>query len=59
VFERLDEIGRSDLIASVDENIFRTSLTPNLPGDIVDDLDSMLHLGDAVAVFVAPPGSTF
>lgn len=59
VFERLDEIGRGDLIAGVDENIFRTSLTPGLPGDIVDDLDEMLRLGDPVAVFVAPPGSTF
>lgn len=58
VIERLDEIGRPDLISGVDENVFRTSLVPGLPTDIVEDLDEMLHLGDEVAVFLAPPAAT-
>ena len=58
VDRRLVEIERPDLVGSVDENIFRTSLEPGLPDDIVVDLDEMLRLGEPIAVFIAPPGST-
>lgn len=58
VANRLREIGREDLVPSVGENIFRTSLEAGLPDDIVADLDEMLHLGEELAIFIAPPGST-
>lgn len=59
VAERLTEIGRPELIEEFQRNIFGTSLRPELPRDIVDDLAEMLLLGEPVAVFFAPPGSTF
>ena len=59
VTERLTEIGRPELIEEFQRNIFGTSLRPELPRDIVDDLAEMLLLGEPIAVFVAPPGSTF
>lgn len=59
VVDRLMEIGRPELIDEFQHNIFGTSLRPELPKDIVDDLAEMLLLGEPVAVFIAPPGSTF
>lgn len=59
VSARLTEIGRPELIDEFQRNIFGTSLRPELPQDIVDDLAEMLLLGEPVAVFIAPPGSTF
>jgi hypothetical protein len=59
VTERLDEIGRKDLVARLERNIFATSLVPGLPVDVVTDLDEMLFLGEEVAIFIAPAGSTF
>lgn len=59
VVARLTEIGRPELIDEFQHNIFGTSLRPELPKDIVDDLAEMLLLGEPVAVFIAPPGSTF
>jgi len=57
VLARLAEIGREDLVAMVDGNLFGASLEPDLPRDIVDDMSEMLLLGEPVAVFLAPPGS--
>ena len=59
VIDRLTEIDRPELLSVVDTNIFGASLTPGLPDDIVADLGEMLQLGEPVAVFIAPPGSTF
>ena len=59
VIARLTEIDRPELIDEFQRNIFGTSLRPELPTDIVDDLAEMLLLGEPVAVFIAPPGSTF
>jgi hypothetical protein len=56
---RLEEIGRADLIPIVDTNIFGASLDPDLPDDIVEDLAEMILLGEPVAVFIAPAGSTY
>jgi hypothetical protein len=56
---RLVEIGRADLIEVVELNIFGASLDPELPDDVVDDLAEMLLLGEEIAVFIAPAGSTF
>jgi hypothetical protein len=56
---RLVEIGRAELAGQVDENMFRVSLEPGLPDDVVDDLDEMLHIGVPMSVFIAPAGSTF
>jgi len=56
---RLVEIGREDLIEVVELNIFGASLDPGLPADVVDDLAEMLLLGEEIAVFIAPAGSTF
>jgi hypothetical protein len=57
VEQRLRDIGRPELIPIVDCNLFGASLDPALPPDVVDDLSEMLLLGEAVSVFVAPPGS--
>lgn len=57
VFTRLTEVGREDLLAKVDANLFGASLDPDLPRDIVDDMSEMLLIGEPVAVFLAPPGS--
>lgn len=59
VLDRLDEIGRADIADIVDVNLFGASLDPDLPDDVVDDLDRMLVLTSPVAVFIAPAGSTF
>jgi hypothetical protein len=59
VRERLTEIGREDLLEEIDVNLFGASLDPGLPDDVVDDLSEMLLLAEPVAVFLAPPGSTF
>jgi hypothetical protein len=57
VLARLAEVGRQDLLAEVDGNLFGASLDPDLPRDIVDDMSEMLLIGEPVAVFLAPPGS--
>jgi hypothetical protein len=57
VLARLAEVGREDLIDGVDGNLFGTSLDPDLPRDIVDDMSEMLLIGVPVAVFLAPAGS--
>lgn len=59
VLQRFDELGRNDLIDILDINLFGTSLDPDLPDDVLDDLARMLVLTAPVAVFIAPPGSTF
>ncbi len=59
VGRRLDELGRTELIETVDRNLFGASLDPDLPNDVVDDLAEMLVLGEPVSVFIAPAGSTF
>jgi hypothetical protein len=56
---RLEEIGRWELIETVDRNLFGASLDPELPQDVIDDLAEMLLLGEPVSVFIAPAGSTF
>jgi hypothetical protein len=58
VIEQLTELGRDDLVAEIDVNLFGASLDPTLPGSIVDDLSEMLLLGEPIAVFIAPTGST-
>jgi hypothetical protein len=58
VIERLGELGRADLIEEIDINLFGASLDPELPRDVVDDLSEMLLLGEPIAVFIAPAGST-
>lgn len=55
---RLDELGRDDLVDTVDRNLFGASLDPELPRDVVDDLSEMLLIGAPLAVFIAPAGST-
>ncbi len=59
VLVRFDELGRPDLAEILDVNLFGVSLDPDLPDDVVDDLDDMLLLTAPVAVFIAPAGSTF
>ncbi len=54
---RLLEIGRPDVVDTVDRNLFGASLDPALPRDVIDDLSEMILLGEPVAVFIAPPGS--
>ena len=54
----LTEIGRTDLIDEVSFNLFGASLDPDLPETIRRDLSEMLLIGEPVAVFLAPAGST-
>ncbi len=58
VRSRLAEIGRPELLVTVDENLFGASLEPGLPQDVVDDMSEMLLLSVQIAVFIAPPGSS-
>ena len=58
VVDRLNEIGRQDLLSDVDENLFRVSLQTDLPDDVIADTSEMLLLGEPVAVFLAPAGSS-
>lgn len=58
VAARLTELGRSDLLETVDTNLFGASLDPDLPRDVVDALSEMLLIGEPLAIFLAPPGST-
>jgi hypothetical protein len=67
VRQRLTAIGRTDMLAIpegqqldlIDGNLFGASLDPELPDDVLDDLSEMLLLAEPVAVFIAPPGSSF
>ncbi len=59
VGDRLVDLGRDDVIETVDRNLFGASLDPDLPQDVVDDLAEMLLLGEPVSIFIAPAGSTF
>jgi len=59
VAARLTELGRSDLLEVVDTNLFGASLDPALPPDVVADLSEMLLIGEPLAIFLGPPGSTF
>ena len=58
VTERLTDLDRVDLLEVVDENLFGASLDPGAPADVVADLSEMLLIGEPLAIFLAPPGST-
>ena len=59
VLLRMEELGRSDLIPVVKENLFDALIEPGLPQDVVHQMEEMLLLFKPVAVFIAPPGSSF
>jgi hypothetical protein len=58
VVARLTALGRTDLLDTVDTNLFGASLDPALPADLVADLSEMLLIGEPLAIFLGPPGST-
>lgn len=58
VATRLGELGRDDLTDTVDTNLFGASLDPALPADVVADLAQMILIGEPLAIYLAPPGST-
>jgi hypothetical protein len=58
VAARLAELGRTDLLDTFEISMFAASLDPTLPADVVADLSEMLLLGEPLAIFLAPPGST-
>jgi hypothetical protein len=58
VVARLTELGRTDLVKTVDTNLFGASLDPAVPAEVVADLSEMLLIGEPLAIFLAPPGST-
>lgn len=55
VDQRLRASGRADVADDWAQNLFTATLTPGLPGAIVDDMIRVLDLGAPVAVFVGPP----
>lgn len=59
VLLRMEELGRSDLIPVVEENLFGALIEPGLPQDVVHQMEEMLLLFKPVSVFIAPPGSSF
>jgi hypothetical protein len=59
VLLRMEELGRSDLIPVVKENLFGALIEPGLPQDVVHQMEEMLLLFKPVSVFIAPPGSSF
>lgn len=52
-------IGRDDLVPEVSINLFGASLDPDIPERIRRDLAEMILLGEPIAIFLAPAGSTF
>jgi hypothetical protein len=58
VITELTAIGRTDLIEEVNINLFGARIDPTLPERIRLDLIEMLEIGQPVAVFIAPAGST-
>ncbi len=58
VDRRLRSGGRTDLLPLLDSQLFLLALTPDLPPGVERDARRMLDLGEPVAVFVAPPGTT-
>lgn len=52
-------VGREDLVPEVSFNLFGASLDPHIPETIRRDLGEMILLGEPIAIFLAPPGSTF
>jgi hypothetical protein len=55
---RLNELGRTDLLDTFEISMFAASLDPALPTDVVADLSEMLLIGEPLAIFLAPPGTT-
>lgn len=51
----LREIGRDDVVANIDENLFNAAVDPSVPDEIRRALDQMLAIGSPTAVFVVPP----
>ena len=58
VDRRLRSGGRDDLLPLLDSQLFLLALAPDLPPEVERDTRRMLELGEPVAVFVAPPGTT-
>jgi hypothetical protein len=58
VVSDLGAIGRDDLVPVLFENLFGASLDPDLPDPIRLDMSEMLLIGEPVAVFIAPAGTT-
>lgn len=55
VGERLLAIGRDDLAAEWEANLFTASLDTDVPDDVRDDMIRVLDLGVPAAVYLAPP----
>ncbi len=53
----LHEAGLDDVAALVDTNLMGARLDPRLPAAVEPKLVRMLVLGEATAIFIAPPGS--
>lgn len=58
VVDDLEAIGRDDIAAEIEVNLFGAMLTPDLPREIVAVLEEMHALSIPLAVFIAPPGSS-
>lgn len=54
----LHDLGRDDLAAKLDSNLFGVQLDPAVPRSINVLIDRMLQLGQPTAVFIAPPGTS-
>lgn len=58
VLTQLTAIGRDDLVEVVKTNLFGARIDPTLPERIRLDLIELLEIGQPVAIFIAPAGST-
>lgn len=52
---RLEDEGLTDLVASIDTNLFGLSTDTRLSAADLADLDTLIELGQPMVVFVAPP----
>jgi len=58
VVDALTALGRDDLIEVVNTNLFGARIDPTIPEWIRRDLIEMLEIGQPVAIFITPAGTT-
>jgi hypothetical protein len=56
--EQLRDAGLEAEVATIDGNLFMASLDQNLPPDVRQTLERMLHVGQPAAIFVEPTTGT-
>lgn len=58
LFDELTELGLDDIAAELDDNLFAASIDPRLERETRERVARLEALGEPMAVFIAPPGTS-